>query len=326
VILRELPNLKLAPASAANADFRRWFYARWGRENAVVLGRSPRAEFAPYTQALSVKRAWGGREEYLLPGRTLAVDDEHYLVLDEGARYGARIASRQPVTSLAVFFRPGMAPELAAAMQQAPRALLDAGPECPRRPCAFAEHLRPLDAACEAALLHLRDAVDAAEDDEQWLEERLQELLLRLLRAEPGWRRRGERLAELGRTTHAELLARVDRATDFILSCHTRRLTLDDIAAAARLSKYHLVRVFREVHGLTPMALVARERTRTAARLLRDPALGLEDVAAASGFGSRQTLFRQLRRHRGDGGRALRARLSEDGSPEVRGQVLQCKT
>jgi len=33
-----------------------------------------------------------------------------------------------------------------------------------------------------------------------------------------------------------------------------------------------------------------------------------EEIAEASGFGSRQTLFRQLRRHRGDGGRALRAR------------------
>ena len=75
---------------------------------------------------------------------------------------------------------------------------------------------------------------------------------------------------------------------------------------AARLSKYHLVRAFHAVHGETPMALLARTRVRAARRLLADPALSLEDVAALSGFGSRQTLFRQLRRHCGDGGRGLR--------------------
>ena len=308
MILRELPNLKLAPATTANAEFRHWFYERWGRENAVVLGRSSHAEFAPWTQALSVKRAWGGREEYLLPGRTLAVDDDHFLVLNQGAHYGARIESRRPVTSMGVFFRPGMAAELAAAARQDVQAQLEAGPECGQRPCAFAEHLRPLDASCEAALEHLRDAIETGEDDEQWLEERLQELLRRLLRAEPGWRERGDRLSGLCRSAHAELLARVDRATDFILSCHAQPLALDDIAAAARLSKYHLVRVFRQVHGVTPMAMVARERALTAERLLRDPSLSLEEIAEASGFGSRQSLFRQLRRHCGDGGRALRAR------------------
>jgi transcriptional regulator GlxA family with amidase domain len=54
------------------------------------------------------------------------------------------------------------------------------------------------------------------------------------------------------------------------------------------------------------MALLARTRVRAARRLLADPGLSLEDVAVLSGFGSRQTLFRQLRRHCGDGGQGLR--------------------
>lgn len=63
---------------------------------------------------------------------------------------------------------------------------------------------------------------------------------------------------------------------------------------------------FQRLHGITPMAFLARTRTRAAERLVRDSRLGLDQIAALSGFGSRQTLFRQLRRHRGDGGRALR--------------------
>ena len=310
MIVNAFPDLPPRPLTPANAGFRRWFYERWGRENALVLGRATRIEFGPYTQALSVKRAWGGSEDYLFETRRLAVDGDHLLVLNEGAHYGARIASPTPVTSLAVFFRPGLAEELAGAAGQSAAALLERGHEPVHADVGFAEHLRPLDAAVESRLLVLRDAALAGEDDEQWLEEKLQGLLWALLRAEPGWRQRSLRLADQCRSAHGELLARVDRATDFIVSHQAGALTLDQIAAASRLSKYHLVRVFRQVHGLTPMAFLARLRARRAERLLADSRLTLDEVAELCGFGSRQTLFRQLRRHCGDGGRALRRRVA----------------
>lgn len=310
MILRDLPDLAPRPLTAANAGFRQWFAERWGRENAVVMGFSRDIEFPPHTQTLSVKRAWGGEgEDYLLPGRRLRVDAHHSLILNQGGHYGARIASAEPVLSMAVFFRPDMAGELAyAARQTWPEALAAEGAGGGLG-AGFAEHLRPADGALGAELASLRDAVLAGCDDEAWLEERLQSLLWLMLAAEPGWRRRGQRLAALSRSQHAELLARVDRATDFILSCHAQPLSLDDIAAVARLSKYHFVRCFRALQGCTPMAYLARLRTRHALRLLAHEALTLDEVAARSGLGSRQTLFRQLRRHGGAGGQALRERL-----------------
>lgn len=70
MILRDLPPSPLTPA---NAEFRRHFYARWGHANAVILFRTRQAEIPPYTQALSIKRAWGGSEDYVLPARRLRV-------------------------------------------------------------------------------------------------------------------------------------------------------------------------------------------------------------------------------------------------------------
>lgn len=310
MILRQLPDLPPRPPTRANAEFRRWFYERWGRENAVVLYRANQAEFVPHTQTLSIKRAWGGTEDYLVGSRRLDVGDSHGLILNEGAHYGARIRSATPVTSLAVFFRPGMAEELAGAAAQAARQALDHGPSVARAACGFAEHLRVFDAGVDERLARLLKDVRDGETDDAWLEEQLQDLLWAMLRAEPGWRERSRRLQAVSRSAHAELLERVDRAADFILSCYTEPITLDQIAAAAALSKYHLVRVFQQVHGITPMALLARTRTRAAERLIRDTTLTLDDVLARCGFGSRQTLFRQLRRHCGAGGRELRGRAS----------------
>ncbi len=309
MILRQLPDHRLAD-TPANAAFRAWFYARWGRENAVITGRASRAEFAPFTQALSVKRAWGGQETYLLPGRQLAVDDDHLLVLQAGVTYGARIAGDRPVTSLAVFFRPGLADEVATAAATTTRQALDDGVDrAAARAPAFAEHLRPADDDVGARLLQLYRDVQSGEDDDAWLEERLQALLAAMLRAEPGWHARAERLADLSHGTRQELLRRVDRATDLLLSGYTQPLTLADLAQAAGLSRFHLLRAFARVHGRTPMALRTQLRVRHARRLLADTSLPLEDVAAASGLGTRQTLFRQLQRHAGAGGQALRQGL-----------------
>ncbi|KQV60229.1 hypothetical protein ASC95_01795 [Pelomonas sp. Root1217] len=314
MILRELPDLAPRPLTAANAGFRQWFAQHWGHENAVVMGWSRDVEFPPHTQTLSIKRAWGGEgEDYLLPGRRLRVDAKHCLILNQGGHYGARIRSREPVLSFGVFFRPGMAEEVAhAARQTVPEALVADG-EGGLLATGFAEHLRPADGAVNEELTELRDALFAGRgellgdaDDEAWLEERMQSLLWRMLEAEPGWRSRGGHLAALSRSQHAELLARLDHATDFMLSCHAEPLTLDAIAAVARLSKYHFVRCFRALQGCTPMAWLAQQRTERALRLLKDPALSLDEVAARSGLGSRQTLFRQLKRRGGASGQALR--------------------
>lgn len=314
MILRELPDLAPRPLTAANAGFRQWFAQHWGHENAVVMGWSRDVEFPPHTQTLSIKRAWGGEgEDYLLPGRRLRVDAERCLILNQGGHYGARIRSDAPVLSFGVFFRPDMAAELAhAARQSLPEALAADG-ENGRMALGFAEHLRPADGALGADLASLRDAILAGRgtaladaDDEAWLEERLQSLLWRMLQAEPGWRSRSLGLAALSRHQHAELLTRIDRAMDLMLSCRAEALTLDDLAATARLSKYHFVRCFRALHGCTPVAWLTRLRVAHARHLLADPALTLDEVARRSGLGCRQTLFRQLRRHGGAGGQALR--------------------
>lgn len=322
MILRELPDLAPRPLTPANAGFRQWFAEHWGRENAIVMGWSRGVEFPPHTQTLSIKRAWGGEgEDYLLTSRRLRVDAGHCLILNQGGHYGARIRSREPVLSFGVFFRPGMAEEIAHAARQNSAQMLAAEGEAGRMAAGFAEHLRPADGVLDAELTRLRDAVLAGRgetsgdaDDEAWLEEGLQSLLWRMLEAEPGWRGRSQALASLSRSQHAELLSRLDSVTDLMLSDPAALLDLDTLAATARLSKYHLVRCFRALHGCTPMAWLARRRAERALRLLADARLSLDEVAALSGLGSRQTLFRQLRRHAGAGGQALRERLGAPGA------------
>lgn len=169
MILTTLPDLPPRPETAANAAFRRRFYARWGRENAIVCGRATLAEYAELPQTLSLKMVRGGRERYFVGRRELVVDDDNWLVLNDGARYASVLRAPRPASTFSVFFRPGLAAEVAAQRRRSLGAMLDA-PECVATPPAFSEHLRGHGGAVTARLRHLEQAVHAGERDANWLE------------------------------------------------------------------------------------------------------------------------------------------------------------
>jgi len=310
MIIRFFPDLPPRPETPANAAYRRAYFSRWGHENYVLCCSARETEYMPYSPVLTIKSAWNGTEHYDIGNRRIGVDDDSYLILNEGQRYSTHIRSSRPVGSLSIFFRPGMPHEAAAGLTQTAEQLLADGPNPSRRRFYFAENLRPHDALITPLLRSIRREIEAGQDDENWVEEQLQRLCAQMIRAEPGYRGRAERLASASRSAHAELLARIDRAADFILSAYTRRITLDDIAAAAQLSKFHLVRLFRRVYGVTPYAFLLRKRISAARRLLAGTDLAVTEVAEQCGFGTRFTLFRQLRAAGGDSSRALRGRAA----------------
>jgi AraC-like DNA-binding protein len=139
-------------------------------------------------------------------------------------------------------------------------------------------------------------------------EEQLLRLLECMLRAECDLRRRAESFEAARSATRAELHRRVMLAADFIHSNYTRPIVLDDIAAAACLSKFYLVRLFSEVHGLAPHGFLLRKRVNAARRLLTGSSLDVNEVAEATGLGTRWSLYRQLRKQLGVNAQGLRGR------------------
>ncbi len=311
--------LSAAAARADDVARRALILSRWQRENVVISASLRERAFGPYAHGLSVKAAWQGREHYFVGNRRLSVDDDNYLILNEGARYSSMVDAAAPVKSFSVFFRPGMAGEVFGVMRMSPVRRLDCGTTVPARPPYFAEHLRAHDGIVSPLLRYIRRQVESGEDDEMWYEEQLQTLLARMIEAEHRLRDAAASITLVRSSTRDELHRRVRVAADYIHSSYTRPITLDEIAGAAHLSKFYLVRLFRQVHGTTPHAYLRRKRLAAARRLIEQTDLGLADVADIVGFGSRSALFRQLRQQFGISGRALRHCCASDSSanPEV---------
>jgi AraC family transcriptional regulator len=288
MLLRSMPDL-----SPGNSEFRSWFYARWGREHCIILGRSRNVQYEAIRQRLSIKMASGGQERYFIDGRSVAVDDDSYLVLNDNRRYGSSIESPHPIESFSVFFKPGFVESLLGSASAPLEQICE--PQTPRA-IEFSERLQAQDSTVSPVMRFIRHHIEQGVTDESWYDEQLQVLAVRLLQQQRRIRQQPLRLDCLKASTRVELDRRLGFAADFILSNYHRELSLQQMASAACLSTYHFMRLFRQVHGLTPLQFLYRKRIQVARRLQARSDLPMQEIAALVGFNSRATFYRQLRR------------------------------
>jgi AraC family transcriptional regulator len=300
LIARTLDALTSAPhpASAAGSGV-----AADLRSSVILACQCRPMSIGPADARLCIKQMRRGIEEHRLAQRRLTLDEDAYLILNGCARGSSVYRGDGIAWPFAVFFgRDMLAQALTDPLPD------DAGDDgaASARSFGFLEHLRPHGDDASRRLRLIARQVDAGLEDPLWYEEQLIGLLRSALMRERELQRRSHRIASVKAATRHELLRRVLLAADFIWSNYEQAITLDDIAGAARLSRFHLVRLFRQVQGVTPHGYLMAKRLAVAERMLAGTQLDLNDIALRAGFGTRWSLFRELRRRRGAGGEALR--------------------
>lgn len=82
--------------------------------------------------------------------------------------------------------------------------------------------------------------------------------------------------------------------------------TIEDLAASAAMSKYHFIRLYKTLTGMTPMEDVRRIRIETARHLVLLSDMPLKAIAPRVGYADEYHLSRLLKQHLGIGARELR--------------------
>jgi len=293
---REMPDFERLKPRPENAAYREAFYSRWGVENCIISGTGRAAEYTPWRQRLSIKLACGGRERYFIDNRSIAVDDDSFLILNDNRVYGSRFDSNAELQSFSIFFRPGMAEEILGAVQMTVERALDRGSAATLQAVEFSETLHPHDSTVSPVLRYIQYGVRSGVDDGDWYEEQLQFLLERMLAHQRRVTEQLNLLPALKSATRREVGRRLALAVDLVHDRYEDDIGLADLARAACLSKFHFLRLFTELYGLTPHAFLQRKRALAAARLLERGGHSATAAAARVGFNSRATLARQLRR------------------------------
>ena len=301
MLIRTLPDL-----ASTDVELRQSFNSRSERENCLVLGRAKRARFGPCAQGLSIRSVRGGEERCQFSGRTVAVDEDSFLILNNGRVCATYIESAQAVESFAIYFGSPLVERAYGAMTVCVEKALERGEAIGERSVEFMETLQPHDRLVSPVLRFIRLHVQRGVDDDAWYDEQLHFLFERMLAHRDAVLERIDSLKLIRSTTRREVYRRISLATDYLHSNYREQIDLDSLGKVAYLSKYHFLRLFTLVHGITPHQYLLRKRTRAALRLLQTTALDITEVAICVGFMQRHALLRQMRRWTGLSPREIR--------------------
>lgn len=107
----------------------------------------------------------------------------------------------------------------------------------------------------------------------------------------------------LRRSTNRIAHRKIARAVEYIRNLDARvdptTLSLDELANVAELSKYHFLRQFAQVVGMTPGAYLRTLRLCHAARELRTSRRPILEIALGAGFADHPSFSRAFARHMG---------------------------
>ena len=116
-----------------------------------------------------------------------------------------------------------------------------------------------------------------------------------------------------------DVLAHLRRARDLADRQYAQPLDMEGLAAAAGLSKYHFLRLFKATYGLTPAEYVSQRRIERAQDLLRATNLTVTEVCHAVGFSSLGSFSSRFRALVGESPRAFQTRYAAAGAPHIPG-------
>ena len=253
---------------------------------------------------------FNGAATYRVGRDLFAVDENGYLILNDGQAYEIQIDSPTRVESFVVYFPRGWSQDVLRNFVTPADRLLD-DPSTPPESVHFFEKFSRHDAILSPAITELRRAHQTGLLSDVWVEEKLRGLLARMLRSQRNSFRGVARLSALRGSTRTELWRRTHRARDFIRARACAPLTISDMAGVACLSPFHFMRVFKATFGVTPHVYLSQCRVEQAKFLLQRTELSVTQICLETGFESLGTFSTWFSRCTGKSPRAWRAKKQD---------------
>lgn len=91
----------------------------------------------------------------------------------------------------------------------------------------------------------------------------------------------------------------IELAVEYIKKNYPAQLTIDDIVDSVHISKYHFIRLFKRVIGVTPYAYLTSCRINRSKLLLRTSDKPVGDIALECGFSDASNFIAQFKKHTG---------------------------
>ena len=268
-----------------------------GKDNLVLHASARRHNVREFAGPLSIKSVIDGHVTWTVEGRELVVDASTFLILNDGQRYSMDIDVPRPVETCCVFFQPGFVEGIAQDMTSPLQVSLDS----PLRSAPSLYFLSRLHSDAEGTMLQrLRSLAErcSAQLQPSSFEEDFLILSQELTALHEDIADQIARVPAARRSTQEELFRRLQRAREFLHSKVSEKVSLEDVAGEACLSRYHLHRAFVRTFRKTPHGYLTTLRLNRARSLL-ERGSSVTEAALEVGFTSMSAFSRVFRAHFG---------------------------
>lgn len=261
------------------------FVKTLSNQNQLTLNTVYREKTSERASKCTFRLVFDGQEHYSSGSRSITLYPGHFLWLNEGVCYNREVNSSEPVSSFSIEVTREFIGDFIKSVESKTQQLLDNPFHNDHLTLDLPLTMFPLQGDLRYTVIHLKRNLEAGCSDDLLLNTYLHHYLInyyKTFNAEVVSRM--ERLDFLQKSTRVEVLKRLLLAKDFILSNYHRKLTLEDIAGVACLSKNHLLRSFRQAYNISPYQFLIRVRLERARYLLEAGDHQVKDIAAIVGF------------------------------------------
>lgn len=291
MVLRTFPDIGWLQQQANNGFAAVWeksaaHTTRRGWPTVILHTRTKKANRPDIKGPFSIFTNIKGMSTLSVENRRVAVDENVYFLSNQGQHYTLEIENHQPVETLNIHFGPYFADRVLLSVVQPTVGLLEQEFEVPELCTGFFNQLYPRDDNVHRCIRAIQAASNSGLEGTLWYEEQLTFLLEYLLGQRNDIVRLISLLPPVKASTKAEVYKRLTMATDYVYTHYSRDISLGELAGVACISKFHFLRLFRQLFGTTPYRFIAKVRMEKARALLQYSVMPIYEIAGYVGFGT----------------------------------------
>jgi len=245
---------------------------------------------------LSIKMTVKGEENFIINNQKYTVSPGKYLLINKHQQFECQLDSDEEIEGLCIYLKMDLVREVFEYLNKSNKVLLDSPHHLSVNNLTFLEKLYMLS---ENELGHyLQQFVHGFKTNSNVLPQSdifYYTLAERLLISQMKINRQINQIQSSKYSTREELFLRLSECRNYIFDNYTKPIQLDDLARVALLSKYHLLRTYKQVFNITPYQQVLQLRLEHAKKLVvKDYAL--EEIAFQLGFSDRRSFTKAFKK------------------------------
>ena len=240
----------------------------------------------------SLRAAYNGYQYYQVENQEHVVNQNRFLVVNEGDRFEHNVDQDRDVEGLIVAFNPNFLEHYLYSINHSQEEMLDNPFDRIQASLYFYKNSYQMSIKLDRYLQQLISNIKSGQKDPLYYQQSFQNILDELVGLEKSLQIKIQSLKALKKSTRDELYRRLSTGRDFIDAHLDEKLSIERIAQMACLSPFHFLRVFSTFYKTTPYQYILSERLKKAQFLIDHSNEDLQSIIEVTGFEHKRTFQR----------------------------------